>query len=134
MRGEHHDRPRRRRIGNLVEILDEHCSPVPQLGNHNSVVHDLLAHIHRAFGHVKHSLDRLDSTLYTGAKRPRRRQQHRDFTRSVSLCDRSHEHLSHQHSRRHISCDNAIRSGDRTASGSAAIAAWMRSSAHRCAT
>ncbi len=101
MRGERHDSPRRRRIGNHVEILDEHCSPV--LGN-SATTTVLCTICLRTYTLARSSstADRLDSTP-TPAQNDRGDRANSTATSPKRiLCDRSHEHR-YQHSRRDIS-------------------------------
>ena len=72
VRGEHHDRA----VRHLVQLVHEDGPAALEVGHHDLVVHDLLAHVHRRAVPVEHPLDDLDRPLHPGAERARAGQQH----------------------------------------------------------
>lgn len=69
MGGEDHDSTRRGWVGDLLKLVDENRSAIPQFVDHGAVVHDLLSHIDRPGRTIEHPLDRFYGTLHAGAKR-----------------------------------------------------------------
>ncbi len=72
VRREHHGGTR----GHLVQLLDEHRAAPFQVGHHDGVVHDLLAHVDRTGPLVKQPGHDVDGPLHPGTERPRTGQQH----------------------------------------------------------
>ena len=70
----------RRASRNLASVLDKHRPPRPQVVNHNLVVDDLMAHIHRPVvpnrPTLQRQLHRPNRPLNPRTKPPRRSQQH----------------------------------------------------------
>ena len=57
-------------VGHLVQLVDEHGAPLPQVLHHELVVHHLVAHVDRRTEHVQRAVDDIDCAVHPGAKAP----------------------------------------------------------------
>ena len=64
---EDHDRA----IGHFVEFIDEHCTTLAQIIDHETVVHHLVAHVDRCAENLEGTIDDLDRTIDTGTEAAR---------------------------------------------------------------